>query len=124
MERKKYWGCCTRRSCCFRMSAFANQLLKSPVPYGKAFDVRAEESCVCSPVEIRLRINEDASSSIIMIKESTPLPALVTKMIPVNENFSEFKIIQFNQEKEGKIIGNINGIESSMGNVEVTVELS
>lgn len=84
-----------------------------------------EKDIVLSPIGIGLSLQEDDPAAIIMIEDRTPLPALVTKNIPLAGCSSCLGVKQISKEGEAeKIIGKIEGIDMSASSVEVTMELS
>jgi molecular chaperone DnaK (HSP70) len=84
-----------------------------------------EKDVVLSPIGIGLSLQENDPAAIIMIEDRTPLPALVTKNIPLAGCSSYLGVKQISKEGGAeKIIGKIEGIDMSASSVEVTMELS
>ena len=103
-------------------ASFANTLLtiKNEAKGGKSI----EEDLILSPINIGLSLSEADTSPFTMIEKMTPLPALVTKTISMkNESSSAIDIMQLSND-ENKVIGKIEGFDSSAPSMEVTMELS
>jgi hypothetical protein len=84
-----------------------------------------EEDVVLSPVGIGLSLQEGDPAALIMIEKRTPLPALVTKNIPLAGCSSSIGVTQISEEKQvEKMIGKIEDFDKSASSLEVTMELS
>ena len=103
-------------------ASFANTLLM--MEHGENSGKSMEEDVILSPIKIGLSLGEAGTSPLTMIEKMTPLPALVTKTISLkNETSSAMDIMQLSND-ENKVIGKIEGFDSSAPSMEVTMELS
>mmetsp|Transcript_22377 Transcript_22377/g.28242 ORF Transcript_22377/g.28242 Transcript_22377/m.28242 type:complete len:308 (-) Transcript_22377:24-947(-) len=82
-----------------------------------------EESVLLSPIGIGLSLQEGDPASIVIIEKGTPLPALVTKHIPLTGCSSSLSVVQMLNETE-KIIGKVESIDTLATSLEMTMELS
>jgi hypothetical protein len=86
-----------------------------------------EQDVFLSPIGIGLSLQEGDAAAVILIEKSTPLPALVTKTVSlVDVASSSLGVMQITNDSNAaeKMIGKIEGIDTSASSLEVTMELS